>query len=255
MFDVKDLDIHYPPWHYMINWHNQETDWIPSDGIEQFEQHIKDPIKVKYLQNKNWIEPGSFTYKINSNGFRTKELVKNCNSIVGLGCSHTAGIGLPQENVWIEKVAASVNLDCINLGVSGAAMDTIFRIANYWLPIITPKYVVLLCPPFARFEIRQSKKDMGVFLPEMEQWSTPEQKIIMKNWWINDENIHFNTAKNLLGIQKICDNIGTKLYVYQGSEIVTFTDDYARDFIHYGPKAHDEFSKKVIKDIQGSSYE
>lgn len=252
MFNIEDLDLNYSPMHYQKKFASQTLDWCPSDGFEDFEQNIKDPKKIKYLKQQGWLEPGCFQYQFNEHGFRTKALDQNSNAVVGLGCSHTTGIGLPQQDVWIERLAKLCNLDCVNLGVASASLDTVFRIANYWLKEIQPKIVVLLCPTFNRFEIRKSKTDISVFLPE-NNWMTSDQKIISKHWWVNDENLYYNAAKNIYAVQKICTDLDIDLYCYTGQEMVTF--DLARDFLHHGPLAHDAFAKKVYNDITGINCE
>lgn len=248
MFNFQNLKIDYIPVHWQTQYKNQVLDWLPCDTLENFEKNLNDPDNKQYLEQHNWTEPGAFKYCLNSHGFRTAEPRQNSNSIVGLGCSHTCGVGLPDSDVWISQLSRLLELDCVNLGVGGASLDTVFRIASYWLNIIKPKIAVLLCPPIHRFEIRQDCNDLASFLPEM--ILNNEDSIVCKRWWKNDENSYFNAHKNILAIQKLCYELDIKIYVYATEELRTV--DLARDLMHHGPRAHLAFAEKVFADIRGN---
>lgn len=250
MLNVNQLQITTdPPVHVQTEYANKNLDWIPGDSFEKFNKHCQDTDKVEYLTQSGWDKPGCFTYNFNSNGFRTDELVYNPVSIVGLGCSHTLGHGLPQERVWVEILGKKLHCPVYNLGVIGCSLDTVFRIATYWLPIIKPKYVVLNCPEYERFECRSNKNDSISLTPGILEWMSDEEATVCKRWWLNDENSLYNGAKNVLAIENICQQHNIKFFAYSPNEMERKFDK-ARDFCHRGPACHESFANRIYTDIR-----
>ena len=58
-----------------------------------------------------------------------------------LGCSISFGTGLPYENTWPYLVSRKLNLSCWNLSQPASSLDTCYRLANHWVPILKPKYI------------------------------------------------------------------------------------------------------------------
>ena len=245
MLKYQKLKIDYIPVHWQTQYKGQVLDWLPCDTLQKFQKNILNKDTKQYFEEQNWSEPGAFKYSINLQGFRTSEIEQNTNSIVALGCSHTCGIGLPESDVWVSRLEKMSGLNCINLGVAGASLDTIFRISNYWLKIIKPKIAILLCPPIHRFELRRDINDMTSFLPGIDLSS--EDSLICNRWWQNEENSRFNAYKNVLAIEKLCNKLDIKCFAYATQELRTI--DLARDMLHHGPKAHLAFAQKVFADI------
>ena len=228
---LKSLKLDYPPKHYGTMYSSQNVNWIPSDSEENFKKNIAKADKRQYLESMGWQTPGCFTYKINQHGFRTSELVFDPNSFVALGCSFTIGIGLPIESVWPSLISSKIDTKVYNLGVGGASLDTIFRIADYWLPIIQPKFVILLVPPITRFEVRND------FNGHVYAAVVHNHHSLAKEWFSVEENAKNNARKNILAIQNICNEYNIALFVFNSSLLTAHSD--ARDFLHQGPKDHE----------------
>lgn len=250
MFNIDAL-LAITPVHVQTEYANQNLNWLPGDSFEEFEQNCKDINKLTYLKQQGWSEPGCFSYNFNSHGFRTSELGPNSQSIVGLGCSHTLGHGLPQNSIWIEVLAKQLGITAYNLGVIGCSLDTVFRIASYWLPIIKPKYVVLNCPEYERFECRSNENDSISLTPGILEWISDEEATVCKRWWLNDQNSLYNSAKNVLAIENICQQNNIKFFAYSPDEM-TRKLDLARDFCHRGPLCHESFARMIYNDIRNT---
>ena len=228
---LESLKLDYPPRHGQSSDAGKTLNWLPCDDERIFKNNMQDPEKKKYVESMGWETPGCFTYKMNSEGFRTDELEYNPDSFVTLGCSFTAGIGLPLEMVWPSLISQKLDRQVFNLGVGGAGMDTVFRIADYWLPVIQPNFVALLVPPIHRFEVREHNGDGNVIHP----CDTHKDQLI-KMWYASEENSKNNTRKNILAIQNICDTLSIPLFVVSSGRLHSL--DHSRDFMHQGPQGH-----------------
>ena len=98
----------------------------------------------------------SITYTFNTYGFREDDfdLTNNKPKILCLGCSHTEGIGLRLEDVWVTKLKQHFpSYDVYNLGWGGASADTVARLLTNSASIFKPKLVFILWPDCARYEL------------------------------------------------------------------------------------------------------
>jgi len=236
---LNSLKLNYPPKHGASMYANQTLNWLPCDSEHFFEKNMQDPEKKKYIEQMGWQTPGCFTYTMNSQGFRTDELEYDPESFVALGCSFTCGVGLPLDMAWPSLLSSKFNRRVFNLGVGGCGMDTVFRIADYWLPIIKPKFVTLLVPPIWRVEVRDN--DGGDTIHPIDA----NKNSILKQWFANEENSKNNARKNILAIQSICDSINSPFFVVD-SKLLSSLDN-ARDFMHQGPQGHLDLIELFLK--------
>jgi len=83
-----------------------------------------------YTKNKNELGPEWYyydkeiKYKYNSWGYRTNEFddLKD-DYFVSFGCSFTEGIGLAEENMWVNKLSKELDIDSFNLAQGGTGVD------------------------------------------------------------------------------------------------------------------------------------
>jgi hypothetical protein len=131
--------------------------WWPTDTEARFNEMMQDPIHRAYFQEKGWDKPDGISYHFNNQGFRAQSIDDNFdpqnNNLVALGCSFTMGIGLPYKDLWPTRLAQALNLKACNFGWGGGSSDRCFRLAEYWVPHLKPKLVVLLNPPRGRMEV------------------------------------------------------------------------------------------------------
>lgn len=123
---------------------SQTVYWITRDNEENFR---KNP-KPGYTET-------SITYSYNGHGFRTKEfdLSNGKRNILFLGCSHTEGIGLREEDTWVHKVSQHFpDHNCYNLGIGGGSTDMVTRFLYNFSEVLRPEVVFILWPSLTRFE-------------------------------------------------------------------------------------------------------
>jgi hypothetical protein len=239
-----------PPWHTNKNIHttNITHQWWPTDTEESFNRMMLDPVHRKYFQAKRWDLPETITYKINSDGFRSEEFDPSANNLVALGCSFTMGIGLPYSDLWPSRVAQALNLRACNFGWGGASSDQCFRLAEYWVPHLTPKLVVLLNPPRGRMEVVINQKT-GETDTVMPMDNHPDA--FVKKWLSVDENQKLNNRKNSLAIEAICNRLSIPFLSYEADTWMSRSREeaeYARDYLHAGPKGHKSFTERILDD-------
>lgn len=243
-----------PPWHFGKPLAGQCLDWLPSDEKGYYDENMKDPEFVKYIQEQGWDQPGAITYQFNSEGFRCEEFDAESDCLVALGCSFTIGIGLPIETVWPSLLGKKLNLKVYNLAWGGISADTCFRLAEYWIPKLKPKLVVMLAPPRNRIELITGNAipPVKVFMPMNKNKFFNENDNFLKHWWLNDENGLINNKKNLLAIQQIALNYNAIFVSLNADEEMCRSREevgYARDYMHAGPRGHELVSDKMLKEI------
>lgn len=133
------------------------TNWYPNDTKELFKSNMQDPATKSLLHKLNWIDiegnPKQIDYNLNKNGFRCKNITENTsNGILFLGCSHTFGIGLKEEQTFASLVSKHFNRECFNYGVPGKGLDTLALYTSLFLqddidPSIIDAVVVYAPPP------------------------------------------------------------------------------------------------------------
>jgi len=214
--------------------------WLTSDTAELYKKNLIE--KRSLLEQNNWIDR-KFTYTFNSEGFRSERFT-NTPTVMFLGCSDTIGIGLPVEAIWPTLVAKQLNMSCANLGQGGGSADTAFRLCLGWIDKIKPKMVIFLQPPGIRWELLKYQKIefLGTGFPFQ------DYEKYMNEYWADDNNHHFNTEKNTLAIQQLCEQRNIKFNKFAG---MPFHDqeDLARDLQHAGVKTHQLLADQICNKI------
>lgn len=234
-------------WHAGKRLANSALEWLSSDTPESFARMMQEPEHQQYFAEKGWDQPGAITYRLNSEGFRCEEF-NNDPCVVALGCSYTAGIGLPVETTWPWLVGQALGLQVVNLAWGGYAADSCFRLAEHWLPRLNPAVVVMLAPPVDRVEVL-TQKDHMVYMPTNMPLTASDPFIT--EWMLNSENSRLNSVKNKLALQQLCDNLNTSCQIYDASIYMADSRErleYARDYMHAGPRGHRILAERIIHD-------
>ena len=242
------------PWHLppYSNLKNTVTDWHPTDTEARFHDMMQDPAHRAYFAEQGWHKPGGITYSFNSHGFRSEEFDPTADNLVALGCSFTMGIGLPLKDIWPTKLGQALNLRVCNLAWGGASSDRCFRMAEYWVPHLRPKLVVLLNPPRGRLEVVVDEEtgETQDIIP-----SDNHADQFVKQWLSVDTNQQLNNRKNSLAIQALCNTLGITFLSYEADEWMSRSREeagYARDYMHAGPLGHHTFTERIINDFATS---
>lgn len=237
------------PWHVPLHrdWINKIVEWFPTDSEESFHRMMKEPEHRAYFAKHGWDKPGAITYKFNSHGFRSEDFDPTANNLVALGCSFTMGVGLPFKDIWPSLIGKALDLKVCNLAWGGGSSDRCFRMAEWWVPHLRPKLVVLLNPPRGRTEIiveEETEKAEPIMLDN-------DSDRFIKQWASVDANLRLNNRKNRLAIQAICNNLNIPFLSYEADEWMSRSREeagYARDYMHAGPEGHASFAKKILND-------
>ena len=129
---------------------NDTVSWHSADTEALFNKHQKSKATRLQLKELGWTKD-NILYKFNEHGFRSDSFSESPGAIF-IGCSVTFGVGLPYENIWPTLVSKKLNLSCWNLGQPAGSLDTCYRLAKYWIPVLKPKYIFILAPSMYRRE-------------------------------------------------------------------------------------------------------
>lgn len=246
-----------PPEHAGKHYINRELEWFPTDTQENYEKLIQDPDRRAYFAEQGWDKPRAITYQFNSHGFRADEF-DGGPYMVALGCSYTIGIGLPNLVTWPRQTATALGLKCANLGWGGYSADSCYRLAEYWIPELQPKYVCMLVPPSHRVEVLLDAGDplmmphqslFEVFMPQSKSRLFDPNDHYLKHWFLNDENAMVNQRKNIRAIYQLCAEFNIPCTIYSASQHMNWSREeigYARDCLHGGPRIHNILAEKFI---------
>lgn len=225
--------------------------WLAPDTEKQYQQNSADPDQRQLLQQFGWIDQ-HIKYSFNSHGFRTVEFDSREN-FVAIGCSFTQGTGVHQHQRWTDCLSQQLDLWCWNLGVAGAASDTCYRIARYYLDVLKPKFVVFLEPRPNRMELHGDPGE----LPYLINWAYDVANwgggSFVKTMLANDENLELRAEKNRAAIAYLCWSRNIPFFAYEPDAYLTCVDrtkrDLGRDLLHPGVENNRAFADFLYKDI------
>lgn len=223
--------------HQYSQYANRELCWLPMDTQELYEKNLT--TNIDQLEKYGWVN-NSFTYKFNRHGFRCSEFDFK-SGVMFLGCSFVCGIGLPLESTWAYLVAKNLELPMYNLGIGGTSIDTAFRLAEHYIPILKPCKVILLKPSIDRLEIISHNNHFIDLAP----FNSTMLEEFYKFWCTNNLNAKYNRQKNELAIELLCFKNNSRFYSYSIDDMPH--RDKARDLAHPGVNTHKEFARMVLE--------
>ena len=96
-------------------------------------------------------------YKVNSHGYRCPEwtpMPDGKKNVVVLGCSHTFGEGLEDDEHWVHHISQhnTKRMRYWNLGQPGASADKVVRILYGCEKVINPSMIIVCWPFWSRRE-------------------------------------------------------------------------------------------------------
>lgn len=240
------------PWHVGLRYAGTSQAWMPTDTAENFKKLVQNKEQHEYFHSKGWLEPNAIVYDINSDGFRSEEFDSQASSMVSLGCSYTMGIGLPQSSTWPSLVSQTLGLKNYNLAWGGTSADTCFMLAEYWLPRLQPKLVIMAAPPKHRFDLIIEQPDLQhvTYMPGRETGQIDTNEFV-KNWFLHDRNADLNNSRNRRAVQGLCAELNIPYLTYNAHDWFAKSREeveYARDMMHAGPKGHKLLAERVIDD-------
>ena len=233
------------PSHFNQQFANQIKEWSGSDNEVRYQENVSNPNTRKRLEKLGWFDTKIY-YSYNSEGFRDEEFDQRP-AFLALGCSHTQGVGIPEETTWPRQLEKLLNIKVWNLGVGGAALDTCYRFLDYWIHHLNVTAVICAVPPIYRFEVFENGNWSNILHsdPHIRSW----MQDYVKNYFTFDQNSNLNRRKNLMAMQNICDVKGVPFY----PNLLEGFGDYggARDLSHSGVSANRILATQIYKQILG----
>jgi hypothetical protein len=173
-------------------------------------------ISSTYDGHKHHDVDSRLIYRVNNYGYHGVDFVEN-SDILALGCSVTAGLGIPYELTWPHLVAKELNETVNVIGIPGAGVDQIFRNCLLYMKIFgKPKKIMLLMPDFYRawIPILEDDKTYDItpllWCYETKEYLKTGEPIIYKDWYgihrsIPAEVVGSNVILNIKNFQILCN--------------------------------------------------
>jgi hypothetical protein len=211
-------------------------------------------------------------YKINSYGYRCPEfrpLPDGGKNVVVLGCSHTFGEGLEDEEIWVSRVAKESNkiLRWWNLGQPGSSADQMIRILHGTEKVLFPKFIIACWPACSRRErldlYPQSLTSNNDLLKTENNYT--DQNNFLKNVFLLEKFAEKNSAKTFHcfaeDVYEIKDNLQVlndytikncwpewdRHHLPEAKRDIITTPSLARDGVHYGAEHHQVFARRFLE--------
>jgi hypothetical protein len=211
-------------------------------------------------------------YETNTHGYRCAEfspLPDGGKNVVVLGCSHTFGEGLEENETWVSQVAKESNkiLRWWNLGQPGASADLMIRILYGTEKVLFPKVIVACWPAESRRERLDSHPQnltSNDALLKTENNST-DRNNFLKNIFLLEKFAEKNNSKTFHCFAEDAYELDNNLQVLKEYTIkncwpewdrhhladakrdIITTPSLARDGVHYGSEHHQVFARKFYE--------
>jgi hypothetical protein len=238
------------PSHVQQQYADKTLNWCSSDSEERFNTNLERIETLRLLGSNGWIDSDhprtKLTYKFNSQGFRSREINLDSQGIAVFGCSFTAGIGLPDYELYHYYLGNQIKLPVDNFGVLGASNGLMFRLAQYWLPVLKPHAVVLQTTFKERFEIVNQDNVSNVMSP---QWKEITTQSAFRNWWFTDTNSIVDQQRNELAIRHLCHQLDIPIFVIDVEDFRNPVNGLSRDLDHSGPLNHQQVADNLCEQI------
>ena len=211
-------------------------------------------------------------YKTNSLGYRCPEfrpLPDGGKNVVVLGCSHTFGEGLEENETWSSQVAKDSNkiLRWWNLAQPGASADLMIRILYGTEKVLFPKIIVACWPAQSRRErLELYPQNLTSNNPLLKtENNTTDRNNFLKNVFLLEKFAEKNQAKTFHCFAEDVYEVDNTLQVLKNYTIkncwpewdqhhlpnakknIITTPNLARDGVHYGAEHHAVFARLFLK--------
>ena len=241
--------------HHNSGWSDQCLDWFPTDTQELYEKNLQDPGRRGLLEQYGWIA-SDIKYQHNSHGFRTAEFDSRENFIT-VGCSHTYGVGMPQQQTWPELLSGMMDLTVYNLAVAGGSADTCYRVIKHYVQQLQPKFVAMLQPEPSRQEIFLQGQPW-IHMPNTPDVHKFNRSQWLKHWHSDSSNALTAAQKNIDAIFGVCKKHNIDFYLFESSYVSGHgTNNFwravgpslARDLQHPGREFHSRLATEFLTKI------
>lgn len=213
-------------------------------------------------------------YKTNSYGYRCpefKKLQEGGKNIVVLGCSHTFGEGLEEEEIWVNILSKSLEdkhnikkLQWWNLARPGGNSDQMIRILYATENFLYPKIIIACWPVISRRERLDTEPENLTSDSEFLKIETADtdRNNFLRNVFFLEKFAQKNNAKTfhcfadeyipLEGDLNILRNKTIKNCwpEWNKNRIIVKQVNLAKDGLHYGVEHHKVFARLLLEHFQ-----
>lgn len=190
---------------------------------------------------------GINTYTYNEIGYRGDSIHKQID-LLTVGCSHTEGIGVNDNETWPYYLSNQLGYTHINLGYTGRSNDYISRVTSLYVRQFKPKQVAIMYTYPSRREYwteygpqPYASNSWGYFDDNPEEYKALSR---LSNQYQNEQNF----IKNHLLVMLACQTAEANL-VWNGSflgEEIKYTDSNRFDGDYYIEGRHATSSENKI---------
>ena len=200
---------------------NLTSYWMDMDSEDNFKRNPK----PGYTET-------SIVYNYNSCGYRTAEFNYTDPGILCFGCSFTEGIGLREEDIWVNHL--NLPYSVYNLATSGSSGDTVAKTLTNVASLFNIHAVFILWPNKFRYD---------VYKQDGFETNTPQDKTGYGPTVLTDVNFYNIRQRNKLIVSLLGEKYKFTVIEQTIEELDDGRMDYARD-MHFGPKWHQKVANK-----------
>ena len=237
--------------------------WWPCDTEEKYDMHVR---KDKYISYKK----DDFYYDVNANGFRcddfdTIDFTKK--SVIYLGCSHTFGIGLPEEHCWpliTHKVLNTTETyNYINLSVAGGSVDWYLLFLPFFKKF-NPALIISANPFTERMimidDFNENEKILRDIHPSDAKLNKSFNNVnIYKayDYLLRFQPDYFEYRRKVIfaNIESVAKSLNAKFISIDNETLMRANMKYlhtARDLGHFSKEHHEFISSIILNKIKGN---
>ena len=129
-----------------------QAQYVPSDHPNHWDQQARSrPYRTSYSTFAPY-EDEEFLYTVNEYNFRTKDTFdRNNPGLLSLGCSHTYGVGLRDDETWPYMLSKKLGLPNWNAGCGGESIDyCVYMFRQFISAKYIPKCLAIWWPDVSR---------------------------------------------------------------------------------------------------------
>lgn len=201
---------------------------------------------------------GLVDYKFNANGYRCAEWanVNWSESVIVLGCSHVAGVGVNNEHSLPYQLEQRWQRPVVNLGYGGSSMTV--QLYNSLALIrrdINPYAVILVAPQLTRQAYFTWKEPIHM-VPTQTEHLPVGIKDCYKGWIHHEPNAEVHGALQWAGIRHIWHDVPFYSFTTQDSDTRWISAvslsryiDRAHDGLHAGPQTLVNWANEIANNV------
>jgi hypothetical protein len=214
---------------------NTTLDWYPGDTLIKFNRNNK--YRPSELEKLGW-KNNSILYQFDQYGFRNHNPFDQQYYNLALGCSHTFGIGVNEQDIWYNTIKQYLDEPFYNAAIAGGSIGGCYRslqgLLNEGLQV---KRVFMLTPSGVRHEHYDDDENVWKITARASLNSRSSVLMYLNNHYLKN---YYNT--HLMSIKYICkeNNIELIDISTEGNELdgAIHKSHKGRDLEHPGVDTH-----------------